>query len=159
MGYYLNANRRRVTLSDPTTMLFTFAACILCWVTGYIFSVGFPISESDVVLHLWGGVSKSLSNKAIVYIIGLLLFILTAYIMQRISDIEMFIHERTRLPFMIFIILISTNAELIPIGGATIVLLCFVAMIYQLFNSYQDPEAVGVLFNAGVFLGDRKSVV
>ena len=153
MRYSLNTYRRRGALSDWPSMSLTFVACLSCWVTGYIYSVGFPIDEGNVVLPLWSALCNALSNRVVVYIFGLLLFLLVAYVMQRISDIEMFIHERTRLPFMIFILLISTNVGLIPAGATTIALLCFVSIIYQLFNSYQQPESTGAIFNAGVMAG------
>ncbi|MDR2915504.1 MAG: DUF6427 family protein [Tannerella sp.] len=134
-------------------MLITFTVCLLCWSTGYIYSIGFPLTVDSAVFSFWEALCKLLNHRFFIYIIGLLLLTLTAFVMQRISDIEMLIRERTRLPFMLFMLLISTNAGLLPFREVSVVLLCLVFMIYELFNSYQSPEATGKLFNAGVLVG------
>jgi len=151
--YSFSTNRRRKTLSDWPSVVLIIAVCVLCWAIGYIHSVGFPIIENSAVIPLWGGFCKILSNRAIAYILGLLLFLLSAFVIQRINDIEMIIRERTRLPFMLFILFVSTNAGLLPFKEITFALICIVFVIYELFNSYQLPEAAGKLFNAGVFIG------
>jgi len=94
-----------------------------------------------------------MTNKIVAYLCGMLLMILIAYIIQRISDIEMLIRERTRLVFIFFVLLTSTNVGLLPFKEVTIVLLCLVFMIYELFKAYQLPEATGKFFNAGVLIG------
>ena len=153
MQYYHRIDKRRKSLSDMPTMLLTFAVCLSCWIAGYVYSIGLPVTENTSVLPFWGVLCRFFSNKAIAYSTGLFLFILPAYIMQRISDIEMLISERTRLPFMLFIMFVSTNTGLLPFGEVNIVLICIVFIIYELFNSYQLPEATGKMFNAGVYLG------
>jgi len=94
-----------------------------------------------------------MTSKTVAYLCGMMLMILIAYIIQRISDIEMLIRERTRLVFIFFVLLTSTNVGSLPFKEVTIVLLCLVFMIYELFNAYQLPEATGRFFNAGVLIG------
>ena len=153
MRDYHSRNRRIRTLSDLPYMLLTFTVCLLCWFAGFIYSVGFPMEEDSAILPLWGHLCRLLSNIIFAYPTGLLILILPAFIMQRISDIEMLIRERTRLPFIIMVLLISTNAGLLPFREVSVVLICLVFMIYELFNSYQLPEATGNLFNAGLLIG------
>ena len=153
MRYLLSTDKRIKMLSDWPSMLLTFAVCLLCWVAGYVYSIGFPMAEYSAVLPLWGMLCDFLGGKLIVYLLGLSLIVLVAFVIQRISDRNMLIRERTRLPFMLFILLISTNSELLSVKEITIVLLCLVFMIYELFNTYQLPEATGRLFNAGVLIG------
>ena len=153
MRYSLSTNKRGRELSDWPTMMITIFACLFCWVMGCVYSVGFPLADGNTILPAWEYFRKVLSNITVAYVAGVLLFLPVAYIIQRISDIEMFLHHRTRLPFMFFILLTSTNAGLLPIGEITIVLLCSIFMLYELFNSYQKPEATGLFFNAGVFVG------
>ena len=155
MSYYRNFDRRKRTLSDLQHVVATVLICLFCWVTGYIHSTGFPLTADDAVTPapLWTILLKWINNKQIAYILGLLLIILTAFIIQRINDIEMLIRERTRLVFMIFFILSSTNNGIIPFNNVTIVLLCLALMIYELFNTFQMPEARGKLFDAGVYIG------
>ncbi len=153
MRYYRSTDKRIKTLSDWPSMLVTFAVCLLCWSTGYIYSIGFPLMVDSAIFSFWGVLCQLLNHKIIVYVIGLLLLVLTAFIIQRISDIEMLIRDRTRLPFMLFVLLMSTNAGLFPFREVSVVLLCLVFMIYELFNSYQLPEATGKFFNAGALIG------
>ena len=153
MRYNLRKDRRERTLSDWPTMLITFSICLLCWGTAYFESSGIPLTADETVLPLWKNFCKWMTNKAVAYSCGMLFMILIAYIIQRISDIEMLIRERTRLVFLLFVLLMSTNVGLIPFKEVTIVLLCLVFMIYRLFNAYQLPEATGKLFIAGVLIG------
>lgn len=104
-------------------------------------------------MPLWVLVGHLFSYKPVACFAGLFIMALVAYIMQRISDIEMLIRERTRLPFMLFLLLMSTNAGLIPVKEVSIVLLCLVFAIYELFYSYQSPELTGKFFNIGVLVG------
>jgi len=111
------------------------------------------MTEYSAVLPLWGILCDLFNNKIITYLFGLSFVILIAFVIQRISDREVLIRERTRLPFMLFILLISTNPELLPVKEITIALLCLVFMMHELFGSYQSPEATGKMFNAGVLIG------
>ena len=153
MEYYRYKAKKKKTLSDKTSVLLTISVCLICWITGYFHSVGFPLVKDSAVLPLWEMICNVLNNKMFVYITGLLLMIMPAFIIQRINDVEMLIRERTRLPFMIFILLASTNAGLIPVKEVSVVLICLVFMIYELFNSYQLPESTGRFFNAGLLIG------
>ena len=134
-------------------MLLTIMVCMLCWITGYFFSIGFPLSVYSSVLPLWGLLYKFFSNDLIVYPAGFLLIVLIAFVMQRICDRDMLTPERTRLPFLLFILLVSTNSALLPFNEVSIVILCLAFMIHELSVSYQSPEATGKFFNAGVFVG------
>jgi hypothetical protein len=131
----------------------TFAVCLSCWIAGYLFSAGFPLEVGDVVLPLWGVLCKLSGNKLLAYIIGFVAVVLVAFVIQRISDREVLISERTRLPFVLFVLLVSTNPGLLSLRAITIVLLLLVFMVFELFNSYQSPESTGKLFNAGVLIG------
>ena len=153
MRYYLSTDKRKRTLSGWPTMFLTFSICLLCWGAGYFSSTGFPVTVDDSVLPFLRKLYNWMDNKAVVYAGGMIFVILTAFIIQRISDAEMLIRERTRLIFIIFILLMSTNAGLLPFKDVTVVLLCISFMIYELFNAYQLPEATGRLFNAGVLIG------
>jgi len=153
MSYYLRTDKRKQSLSDWPTMLATFSICWLCWVAGYFLSSGFPLTADNTVLPFWDTFCKWLDNRVIAYLLGLLFMLLIAYIIQRISDIEMLIRERTRLVFIIFVLLMSTNAGILPLKEVTIALLCLVFMIYELFMAYQLPEATGKFFNAGALIG------
>ena len=153
MRYYLSTNKRKITLSDWPFLLATFSICLLCWVVGYLYSLGFPLTVNDAILPFWGRLCELMGNRLIVYVLGLLLVIMIAFVLHRINDNEMLISERTQLVFMFSVLLTSTNSGLLPFSEVTIVLLCFVFMIHELFDTYQLPEATGKLFNVGVLIG------
>jgi len=153
MTYYRHLDKRKKTLSNWPHVAATVLLCLICWAMGYVYSIGFPLSADDTIGSFWSNASKWLSYQWIVYTLGLLLIILTAFLIQRINDIEMLIRERTRLVFMIFFLLSSTNIGIIPFNNVTFVLLCLVLMIYELFQTFHLPEAKGKFFNAGVYIG------
>lgn len=152
MRYYLSTDKRKRTLSDWPSVTITGLVCLLCWVSGYFSSVGFPIAAGDALLPFWKYIGEWLSHRVLAYFIGFLLIILIAFILQRISDIEMLIRDRTRLVFLFFFFLASTNVGLLSFNATTLVLLCLVFLIFELFNTYQLPEATGKLFNVGVLI-------
>lgn len=153
MSYYRNPDKRKRSLSNWPHVITTVFVCLFCWVIAYVKSSGFPLPVNDAVIPFWGAIRKWMINKEIAYAAGLLLIALIAFIIQRINDIEMLIRERTRLVFLLFLLLSSTNASILPFNNITIVLMCFVLIIYELFNTFQLPESKGKLFNVGVYIG------
>lgn len=152
MPHYRNTDRRKKSLSDWPTVVVTILVCLLCWVTGFYYSLGFPVTNNDVMLPFWDSFTLAIP-RSLVYILGLLLGLLIAFIIQRISDIEMFFRERTRLVFLFLFLFLNTNAELLLFSKTTMVLLCLAFMFNELFNAYQWPEATGKIFNVGVLVG------
>jgi hypothetical protein len=142
MIYYETEKRNR-SLSENPAMVSSFVICLVCWGISYFYSRGF----------LTNNISKILINKELSYTIGFLTVLGAGFVVQRINDAEMFIRERTRLPLVLFLMLFSTNAGLLPVSEATIVILCIVALLYELFKSYQMPEATIRFFNVGAYLG------
>jgi hypothetical protein len=142
MNYY-NTEKRNRSLPEKTTAAITIIICPVCWGISYFYAKDFPINS----------VSEILINKGIVYMIGLLAMITAGFLIQRINDHEMFLKERTRLPLMLFLLFFSTNAVLLPVSNATIVIFCLVALLHELFKSYQKPEATVDFYNAGAYMG------
>lgn len=134
-------------------MTLTVVACFIFWIIDCCLSVGFPLKSETAILPLWGKICEIFGNRFVAYSVGVLLVLFIAFVNKHISDNEMLIRERTQLPFMFFLLLMSSNPGLQPFTEATVVQLCFVFIIYELFASYQNPEATGTLFNIGVLLG------
>ena len=153
MSYQLLADRRKKSLSDWPNMIITITAGLLCWGLGYYHSLGYPLTVNDVVLPFWENVCAWPVSRVFYYVAGLLLIVLIAFVIQHISDVERLIEERTRLAFLFFFILTSTQTGLLAMSETTIVLVCLVFILYELFRAYQLPEATGTLFNVGVLIG------
>jgi hypothetical protein len=143
MPLYNKTGKRDQLLSEKPAMIITFVICLTCWGIHYFYSAGFPTNN----------IGKTLINNKIAHTVGLLSVLVAGFAIQRISDREMFVRERTRFPFMLFLLFFSTNADLLPVGEATIVIFCFIALLYELFKSYQTPNATVRIFNAGLYLG------
>jgi hypothetical protein len=134
-------------------MLLTFAVCLLCWFLSYADSAAFPsVREQATNGPLWPFAERLITNRTVACLVVLFILLFVAYMMQRISAMEMLIRVRTRLPFMLIMLLISTNRTL-PTVGEGIVLLCFIVAVCELFRTYQSPEQRGCFFNTGVLIG------
>ena len=150
---YYRTERQKRGLSELPIMIFVFSICLICWGVGYFYSIGFPILVGEGRMALWNFIGKIFINKEIAYIIGFLTLLTSGFAMQRISDTEMLARERTRLPFMLFMLLFSANAFLLPVSEATIIMICLAVYFFELFRSYQMPEATTSFFVAGLMLG------
>jgi hypothetical protein len=153
MKRYRSTDKRMKSLSDWPSMLLTFTVCLLCWGMCYRYSVGFPLERDPGTIPLWILVGRLFNHQTGACLAGMFIILLVAYLMQRISDIKMLIRERTRLPFMLFLLFISTNAGLLPVREVAFALLCLVFAIHELFYAYQSPELKGKFFNIGVLVG------
>jgi hypothetical protein len=134
-------------------MVISLVVCLLCWVAGYFFSVGFPLTDSESASSLWRVVDGIFINKGTAYFIGMLSVVIIGFTLQKINNDEMFIEERTRLPLIIFLFFYSTNSALLPVSEVIIVLFCIDFFFYEFFKSYQKPEDTLVFYNAGTYLG------
>jgi hypothetical protein len=112
-----------------------------------------PFTDNESSSILWRVVNGIFVNKAAAYIIGMLSVLIIGFVLQKINNDEMFIEERTRLPFIIFLFFYSTNSALLPVSGIVIVLFCINFFFYEFFKSYQMPDDTLIFFNAGTYLG------
>jgi hypothetical protein len=147
-----DTDKRESSLSD-TWMLLSFIVCLLCWILDYVYSIGFLSEKRGTTMPLWTFSVRLYENKSVVFLSGLLLMIVVAFVIQRISDIKVLIRKHTRLPFLLFLLLISANAGLLSLREIAVVLLCLIIAVYDLFDSYQSPDATGKFFNTGVLTG------
>jgi hypothetical protein len=151
MKQYRRTENQMKSLSDWPSMLVTFTVCLLCWGLCYLYR--FPSERDPSTIPLWILIGKLLNYQTEAGLAGMFILLLVAYLMQRVSDLEMLISERTRLPFMLFLLLISTNVKLLPIREVAVALLCLVLAIYELYGTYHSPESRGKSFNMGVLVG------
>jgi hypothetical protein len=134
-------------------MILVFAVSLVCWGAGYFYSTGFPMHAVENQDTLWYFIGKIFINKEIGYIVGFLTLLISGFAVQRISDTEMLAKERTRLPFMLFLLFFSVNTFLLPVSEATIIIICLVVYFFELFRAYQAPEAGVSFFGSGLALG------
>jgi hypothetical protein len=133
-------------------MLFTLAVCLICWIICYAYSSGFPSDQAGVATPLWMLADRLFDSRPVAFLAGLSVAVITACIIQYISNMEMLMRERTRLPFMLFLLLISTNAGLLPLKTFSFVLLCLVFTVCELIALGQSSAALGRFFQTGMLI-------
>lgn len=143
----------RNVLMPPIAIVWLVAGCMACWFAGYEFSIGYPVYEDMGATPLWNAVCLALSRRELIYGFGFLLTLAGAFLVYRANYVLSFIHEKTLLPFWIYLLLECTNPDFFPIKASGVGVICLVLVIYQLFVSYHNPEARDRAFNVGWIVG------
>lgn len=144
---------RKFSFSAPATFVPALAACIVCWVVGYLYSVGYPVYGEVSATPLWNEICRILPGKEFTYIIGMALMFGGAFLLHRANYVLVLIREKTMLPFLFYILFISTNPDFFPLKSTSVGVFCLILAIYQLFSSYHDPEAREKAYNAALLIG------
>lgn len=143
----------RHNLSGIPTFAGVLAACLVCWVVSYFHSVGYPVYGEVAAPPLWNTICEALPGKAFTYLIGILLMLGGAFLLHRANYILVLIREKTLLPFLFYVLFISTNPDFLPLKSTSVGVFCLILAIYQLFSAYHDPEAKTNAFNAALLIG------
>lgn len=144
---------KRYNFSDPATFIPALLACITCWVISYWYSVGYPVYGEVSATPLWNIICQVLPGKEFTYIIGILLMFGGAFLLHRANYALVLIREKTMLPFLFYILFISTNPDFFPLKSTSVGVFCLILAIYQLFTSYHDPESRSNAYNAALLIG------
>ncbi len=150
---YRSSYTRRSNLSSLQTLLPILIACVVCWVVSFWYSVGYPVYGEVSATPLWNKICGILPGKAFTYIIGMLLMVGGAFLLSRANYVLVLIREKTKLPFLFYILFISTNPDFFPLKSTSVGVFCLILALYQLFTSYHDPEAREKAYNAALLLG------
>lgn len=136
-----NKYSRRFDFSAPPTFVPVLLACIACWVVSYLYSVGYPVYGEVSATPLWNTICQTLPGKEFTYIIGMALMFGGAFLLHRANYVLVLIREKTMLPFLFYVLFISTNPDFFPLKSTSVGVFCLILAIYQLFTTYHDPEA------------------
>lgn len=142
----------RHNLSGGGTFIAVLLACMACWIVSYIQSVGYPVYGEVTAPPLWNAICKVLPSKAFTYAIGMLLMLGGAFLIHRANYILVLIREKTLLPFLFYVLFISTNPDFLPLKSTSVGVFCLILAIYQLFRSYHEPEAKSNAYNAALLI-------
>lgn len=126
---------------------------MVCWGVGYLYSVGYPVYGEVSSTPLWNAICKLLPGKGFTYIIGMILMFGGAFLLHRANYALVLIREKTMLPFLFYVLFISTNPDFFPLKSTSVGVFCLILSIYQLFTSYHDPEAKDKAYNATLLIG------
>jgi hypothetical protein len=144
---------KQYTIDTPANYFFLSAVSLVFWITGYVFSVGYPVYGGVSSTSLWNTAYSILPNKGLTYFIGFLLTVGGAFLIHRTNYILVIIREKTFLPFLIYILLVSTNPAFFPLKSTSAGIFCLILAMYQLFTSYHEANATGKAFNTALFIG------
>ncbi|MDL2255807.1 hypothetical protein LJC38_04400 [Parabacteroides sp. OttesenSCG-928-K15] len=144
---------KRVRFDRPGIIAYITAVCLLCWVGGYLVSLGFPIETHPTDTPGWLSICSFLPGKLFTYLIGFLLMVGGAFLVQRASYALVLIRDRSFLPFLFFILLLSTNADFFPLKATSFGVFCLILAVYLLFTSYHDPFSAAKSFGAAFLIG------
>jgi hypothetical protein len=139
-------------LDKPGIYIYIAGICLLCWATGYITSFGYPITVDPSDTLLWSRICRLLPNKEVTYLAGFILMLGGGFLIYRMGYALVLIRERTFLPFLLYVLLLSTNPNFFPLKSTSIGVFCFIFSIYLLFASYHNQHAMGNIYKMALAL-------
>ena len=144
---------RRYELVTPVMAGCLLAVSLVCWITGYVRSLGFPIYEEVRAMPLWNAVCQHLQDKGMAYLTGAAGMCACAFLIHRANYILILIREKTLLPVLLYMLFISTHDDFIPLRSASFGTVFLILSIYFIFKTYHDTENMRDPFNAALSLG------
>lgn len=144
---------KNYSFSSPATFISTLLGCIVCWVVSYSASIGYPVYGEVTATPLWNAICQALPGKIFTYAIGILLMFGGAFLLHRANYVLVLIREKTLLPFLFYILFISTNPDFLPLKSTSLGVFCLILAIYQLFTSYHSPAAQSNVYNTTLLIG------
>lgn len=144
---------RRFDFSALPTFVPVLLACMVCWVVSYSYSVGYPVYGEVSATPLWNYICQALPGKEFTYILGMALMFGGAFLLHRANYVLTLIREKTKLPFLFYVLFISTNPDFFPLKSTSVGVFCLILSIYQLFTSYHDPKAVEKAYTSFLLIG------
>jgi hypothetical protein len=147
------SNRQQYSVDNPVNYTLLLIVSFLFWFAGYRLSAGFPPDAETGPAPLWKLLCRIWTGRAPLYLTGLLLAVGSAFLIHRANYMLMIIREKTLMPFLLYILLISSNPDFFPLNSTSAGIFCLILSFYQLFTSYHDSGAVRKSFNASFFIG------
>ena len=145
-------SKKGLSVSSLPNMLFTFLICVACWYIGYTNKIGFPVQRDYDTSLIWDYICDFLNNSNFAYIVGFLLLLLGAALLQRFNFRFVIIRGKTTLPFLLFLLLNSINPDFYPVRPISLAIFPLFFALFELFGAYQNPTAAGRMFNMMFYL-------
>ncbi|MDR1602221.1 MAG: hypothetical protein LBS42_07310 [Tannerella sp.] len=139
-------------LSQWHTVTMTLAICGVSLLFAYQYSDDYPIAADDDTTLPWRFISGLVKNSTAASLFGIVILAVIALMQQRMNYYMTLIRYKTKLPFLLFFLLGSTNLGFLPICPASIAMLFFIPALFELFRSNEYMEAARA-FNATALIG------
>lgn len=140
-------------IAGRRTYILIILLSIVCWAVGYVWNVGFPLLPDIYDMPLWKKFCEIIPNKETAYGIGLLLMFGAAFLILRMNYILGLIRQKTILPFLFFVLFISTNPAFFPLKSTSLGVFCLVLGMYELLISYHNTQTQTLAFNWAFLIG------
>jgi len=145
---------RTLKSNRAINLLFVPVIVIIFWLKDLISPFSYQFYPGENSNLLFTPINSFTENLDFVRVlISLVLVIIIAALVQVVNDRYMFIRVRTKLPSVLFVIIVSGFTDLHtlhPVFPATIFLLL---AIYSLFDTFEKTKPYSNVFNAGFFIG------
>ena len=138
--------RRKSNFSSKFLFAFVLLVCIASWGIAYEASVGFPLNNHQSPTFLWIKMSGLLHNKEAAYSIGILLLFAGAFIIRHVTYNLSLIAERTRVPFLVYLLLSMQIVAVYPISPASVGVIPVIYAFYQLMSNYRSYNVKAEVF-------------
>jgi len=142
---YYNINDTRIRVG-------ILLMCLFCWIFVYHNSWGYPIFNEIDSAPLWNWLGRYFVFKPVAYLVGFLLMMGGAFIVQKANFELMLTRERSAVPFYFYIFIISTNVVFLPLRSSSIGTFCLVICLLYLFGTYHNPNTATYTFMLGFIL-------
>jgi hypothetical protein len=123
------------------------------WLAGYMASSGYPLHAGASATPLWAIVCRLLAAKPLACLSGVLLAVGGAFLIHRANYMLAIIREKTLMPFFLYLLLVSSNPDFLPLNSVSPALFCLIPAFYQLLTSWHNSGSVRNAFNAAFFIG------
>ncbi len=144
---------RRRYYAKPLIVWTLLTVCLVCWLTSFFLSVGYPVYGETNDTPLWNFICAHLPGKIATYLIGLALMIGGASLLNKTNYELTLIPRSARLTFLLYILFISTNPDFFPFKSISLSVFYLIGAMYQLFTSYHDPESREKAYSAALLIG------
>jgi hypothetical protein len=109
--------------------------------------------QDQSVTPLWQCLVQWVKQPVWAWCIGFGLLIAVTVLIQQLQYTLALIREKTGLPFLFFLLFISSNPAQLPLMPQLFAGTCFILALYQLYASYHISDSYKQAFNWGFLLG------
>jgi hypothetical protein len=131
--------KRKRTYDHPAVFIWIIVVCLLCRVAGYYTSTDFPFP-------------RLFPDRLYAYVAGILLMVGGGYLLYRLNYALVLIREKTFLPFLLFVLLSSTNPDFLSLKASSVVFFCMLLAVYQLFISHHNTSSTANAFKSALLI-------
>lgn len=145
-------SNQRNGLISAGTLAYVLAGCLACWALCFVREIGYPIQEEAGATLIWQFLCGRFPSVTWAYAVGFVLMAGGAFLVHRANYVLMLIREKTLLPVLIYVLLLSTNEDFLPLKATSFGVFFTILAIYELFTAYHDAQNRRNIFNAALLV-------